>query len=432
MAGLGSFLQGFNSSPMGNLSGLLMQREQLQNAREDRERRKQQEQMQLENQERRQQVLADLHGLAADPQLGPGAARDAALGYGMTDIAEAYQGVIDSERAGQMHELDLGRKREELLQLRTDNALKTEKDLRQRFGELTHDITGGTAEGWMENADWINRSMALNPKEYQSMLGLQPHRIPKGLEFAQAPDGRIMATVTIENEKTGTTGPATQNASADPNDMVEVIPLDSLVRVVNGWAGVEPQEEASLAGMGADRPKEFAPKGFDVRPTPDGGYLTVNKDTGQVSRTDPVAMRTIENNVDRTFKRPGMLDGIDMGGIVDKQAAVEDISKEAVILGANPEKVVTKVLNLLRTNVGVVEEWRKASKENGIESLEFARAQEALIQLMLPGGRRMKQMRHDPMRKQERGLSAVSPKKTMPKRPEGLSRYAPQTDFMSP
>jgi len=431
MAGLGELLYGFNNSPMGNLSGLLMQREQLQNAREDRERRKQQEQMQLENQERRQQVLADLHGLAADPQLGPEAARDAALGYGMTDIAEAYQGVIDSQRAGQMHELDLGRKREELLQLRTDNSLKTEKDLQTRFGSLTHSLTGGTAEGWMQNADLINRSIEMNPREFQTMMQLPKHRIPKSLEYGQLPNGQTVVSVTIENTKTKTTGPATQNASADPKDQVITMPLESLVRTVNQWAGVEPQEEASLAAAGADRPKEFAPKGFDVRPTPDGGYLTVNKDTGQVSRTDPDAMRTIENNVDRTFKRPGMLDGIDMGGIVDKQAAVEDISKEAVLLGANPEKVVTKVLNLLRTNVGVVEEWRKASKENGIESLEFARAQEALIQLMLPGGRRMKQ-------KQEQGLSAVqpklkaSPKKTMPKRPEGLSRYAPQTDFMSP
>lgn len=72
-----------------------------------------------------------------------------------------------------------------------------------------------------------------------------------------------MFALMVQNDRTGTTGPETRGASADPNDAVNAIPLSAL-QTMAGMAPPEQQWHESERGLVDRHSGRFIPHGMDT------------------------------------------------------------------------------------------------------------------------------------------------------------------------
>lgn len=298
-AGLAGFAQGLAQSPLGNLGGLLLQREQLQAAREDRQQRK--------------EYREGLKGLIDAGDFG--AARGLAMSmgdFGTADALGRFKRESDMRGLQELYATDESPDKSESRMLAGEsglmadwNALRDADELRtfrrnkERREAEAHPVALDEARGRTEaNRQNVRESEALFPTKVASAsadlaakeLGLKGERKKQfennltsgaqsifkrgpitntaegtaaikgltdgerealeqrfgigegrdivGLDVIIDGQGRRMVTARIRNENTGTTGPWTRGASARGDDPVVSIPLEEFNAQVAGMAGV--------------------------------------------------------------------------------------------------------------------------------------------------------------------------------------------------
>ena len=326
--GAAGFVRGLANSPLGNLSGLMMQKEKMQRFR------KQQEQ---EEQDRafKQETLS-----LVQPFIDEGnweGASKLALGRGDNEIANSLhrkitlgedrrqfderQGLASAQFEEQSEQFDerqgLAQSQFEESQSQFNKNLQIRQDQNKRQGEahaLTTagternlnikskndfasellNVTGGNFQDLLKNPNslaHVNRIIEKNPKMMQEWLDLPDGRVPIGLSIVNPEGGgEPLVTLDIYNKSTGSVGPATKNATNDPNDSVVTMRLSRFQGMMEKWAGVTKE------------PKEGK---FSIKELDDGTIIKINEKTGKtadVSKTEQQQIRYKRNKINEDLK----------------------------------------------------------------------------------------------------------------------------------
>ena len=285
--GLSAFAQGFARSPMGNLAGLLqakrgmeLQREQmeLQRQRDEELTRQWNEEMEF----RRLQEENRLAHQGEQIRLGEG---ELAVRQGDLAVRRSDAESQDRYRTGQLGLQESKFGLEEDAYNRSVEAADRQLSMeeRARFAQQFLSTWDGTPEGLARQLPNLRRRVEQNPDFFSGMHYLGEGRTPLGYEMVKTPDGEKLA-MRVSNASTGTEGPMTRNASADPNDDVIYTTPADLRRMVASYGGIaDPALEARA-------PMRDGNTVFKNVTGPDGGLYSFDPLSGgykEYNRTQP-------------------------------------------------------------------------------------------------------------------------------------------------
>ena len=138
-------------------------------------------------------------------------------------------------RDEQQHLLNMEKGVFELDSMRSAKATENWEAAERRLANGWTSITnGGSVEGFYNGGKQVmERYFQQDPELFQEMMGLESHRFLESMDIIPHPEtGQAMVEFTIRNTRTGTTGPMTENASAEAKDKVVTVPLSSFNRMM--------------------------------------------------------------------------------------------------------------------------------------------------------------------------------------------------------
>ena len=305
ISALGGLARGLASSPLGNLSGLLMQKEQLNHNRKMMAAEEQRmadakirEQQEAEARARMQAQTSEFSALVAEGEMTPKEASLLSLASGDKDTANYFMKFGDTEADNQLdrdkfgHQQQMDKQKFGLSEREFDHEQSMDKkqlglderkqDYTEKQGERAMTIKEADAnmrstDFWTGKADEvrqkaagtlhaelsggdpqsatarINDNIKNNPKfqaALQEILELGDNRQLRGVELVVGENGQPYITASVYNKGTGTVGPATMNASAAPGDTVQAMPLEAFKNILAQEAGLRGGGSGAGAGAG--------------------------------------------------------------------------------------------------------------------------------------------------------------------------------------
>ena len=302
ISALGGLARGLASSPLGNLSGLLMQKEQLKHNRkmagieEANAARAAQEAADAKQADiDKRTFLSEVGAALNSGEIDYKQAGNAALEAGLADLAPLLwkQGDVTVDNTHQenvlaqnkdefnrTHSLASARQAHDQ---RVDNANLGLDERRVGIAEANSksQIAINEAEAQADNINFwegkaeevrkrvagysytvldnggdvgkINSRIKNDPKfqaAVQELVEAPENRVVRGIESIRDDNGDELFTVTLYNQKTNTVGPATKDGSASPDAEVEYYTREELMSVLAEKAGIK-QGGGSGAGAGA-------------------------------------------------------------------------------------------------------------------------------------------------------------------------------------
>ena len=116
---------------------------------------------------------------------------------------------------------------------------------RQRFASRFAPLLKAGDTGAME------RTIAAHPGLIGQTMNLRPEQRVAGVEAVQTPDGKTRYAFKIRNARTGTTGPQTANASAEPGDKVVSFSQEEIERGLQPFLPAAPDPTTEQRNVGA-------------------------------------------------------------------------------------------------------------------------------------------------------------------------------------
>lgn len=166
--------------------------------------------------------------------------------WGHADQDRDWQGMVRSRQQTEWGQAD------------EDRAAQQAEMRREREQQALQNLALAARSGDLQMMNMIVQRDADLLSDY---LGEGRHAV--GVDAVEGPDGEPMFALMVQNDRTGTTGPETRGASADPNDAVNAIPLSALETM----AGMEPPEQHwgdTERGLLNRYTGEFIPHGLDT------------------------------------------------------------------------------------------------------------------------------------------------------------------------
>jgi len=338
-------VQGLANSPLGNLPDLMMRREQLQFQRESNEMRK-------EDREYRKQTLADIAPFIDSGDL-QGAA-DIAMKRGDLDLAASLRSEQQHDKQSASSEMILAQQGQQNLATRVN--MITGGDLRNIINDPSRKAH-------------LDRYIKDNPKKVAEFANLGKGRQPVGVSIATDPNtGEPRITFDVYNEKTGTVGPATQNATNASNDPVISMGFDDAQAMLNAYMPETQQPEYAY------HPQEL----------PDGSVVLYDRNGLGPNKKLPVSdqfqykVSIVNDDLDRMYGGPPGVLG-NLGDLSIARANVQNIAIRAMEL--NPalraDGLTARIISVLsRDNMQVVQDFKNAPTPEAL-----AASEEALIYL---------------------------------------------------
>ena len=452
--GLAGFTQGLARSPLGNLSGLMIQKENLQRHRK-----------RAEQEETDRAFKEETLGLAQSfiEQGDWDSASKLALSRGDHDLATTFQSKINlgedrrqfderqglasaqfSEQQDQFDETqglrertldeqtnqfnkkfqitqDQNKRQEETHALTTAG---TERNLniksKHDFGSELLNVTGGNFQELLSNPNslaHVNRIIEKNPKMVQDWLDLPDGRVPIGLSIVTPEGGgEPQVTIDIYNKSSKSVGPATKNASNDPNDEVISMELSRFQGMMEKWAGVsrEPTEGK-----------------FSIKELGDGTIIKINEKTGEtsdVSKTEQQQIRYKREKINEDLKTltasPGFMAAMPEGTHEFLRFA-QYFSEKAIADGADVDGIVGLMGQLWqrRDSIPEIKAYQEASTFDELDEAGGA----ILARLTGKGGSaptggapEQPVIQQVGAPAQDEGIAAVDPRSEMPMRSAGV------------
>ena len=436
MSGLSGFVQGLANSPLGNLSGLMMQKENLQ-------RHRKKAQQEDDDRAYKQETL----GLVK-PFIDQGdwdSASKLAVSRGDNDLATTFQSKINlGEKKRQFDEnqefasakFDESKTQwDESLQLSQNQDVRsqqahnlttagTERNLniksKHDFGSELLNVTGGNFQELASNPNslaHVNRIIEKNTEMMQEWLDLPDGRVPIGLSIVTPEGGdEPLVTLDIYNKSSKSVGPATKNASNDPNDQVVTMRLSRFQGMMEKWAGVSRE------------PKEGK---YSLKELENGRTVKINELTGEVvdlSKSDQQDIRykrdKVRKDIEALTKSAGFMAAMPEGTHEFSQFA-NYFSEKAIANGASVDGIVGLMGRLWqgRDEIPEIKAYQEATSFDEME----AAAEAILVRLTgKGGGAPTGETPKQPVIQQvgadatDEGIPAVDPRSKMPVRSAGL------------
>ena len=120
--------------------------------------------------------------------------------------------------------------------------------------------------------------IASHPGLIGELMNFGPGRRADGIEEIQTPDGETRYAFKIRNARTGTTGPQTADASADPGDNVVSYSQEEIARAMQPFLPAEKVDKLPASVQELEYAKEH------------GGFTGSLEDWKQISKPDPITI----------------------------------------------------------------------------------------------------------------------------------------------
>ena len=188
----------------------------------------------------------------------------------------------------------------------------------------------------------LSRFIASNPEMFRKQWSLPKHRTPTGLVAGRDKDGKPVLSVTIRNDKTGTTGPMTVEGGAGKGEDAIAFTPGELTSILRNYAGVKPTKP---------RVGRFKTTEMD-----DGRIVTTDTATGKSqivgnARQGATAdqIKALGQHLNTLYKDPPMMAAFDKNREA-RRRGVQQAGELALNLGYNTaaaQNIMTRVTRAL-------------------------------------------------------------------------------------
>ena len=303
-------------------------------------------------------------------------------------------------------------------------------DAQKMFADQFLAITGGDPNQVYAGLPDMNRLLRSAPHLAQKAFNLPGHRIPLNFEARESPNGERILALNVFNTRLKRSGPATRNATSDPEDSVITIRPEYLNRLMHTWAGAEMNTDDPLGvksgGSGGTTNKPFAAYRFE-QDKETGEWIRMNQVTGEsvvmpkseaTQRRDASKMVSDDiNNITKAGAYAQLLNDT-----IQLRSVAGYVANRALDMGAKPEGLGQKVMTLLtnQANLEVMVGDKVMTLQRALEIPDLRQYNTILDQLAAAVAPKKPPRKPEPRRKGprlgggigstiNRGLGAVAP-----------------------
>ena len=254
---------------------------------------------------------------------------------------------------------------------------------RERFAKrFNPHFKAGDAEG-------MGGMISTHPGLIGELMNFGPGRRAVGVEKIQTPDGETRYAFQLRNARTGTTGPQTAGASADPGDNVvsysqeqieralqPFLPADKVdkARVVKGADGqnywVTPDGQSSLAIPGMEAPPKKAAKLLTLQKGED--RVTLREDDPRVDgmikdgyNTGREPLVRVEGAKDKTVQLANKITQLRESGTPPDNALADRLELK-LTFGEKPPEAYAKAMSSVPSARAAISDAYRLVKKHGI------------------------------------------------------------------